>query len=138
MDILIQEREKIYQEPKIVKGEELVWKHKEGEGSNKLSATVIRQNGEELQLRGTMRGRYSFALYYKNTILIRQWDIARHTNPDGSNCHGSHKHPRADRISSRWAYSVADIPLNSPSEALQAFLKECNINIQGEYRQMLF
>lgn len=132
------ERELIYTEPKVVQGKELVWEHREGEGSTKLNAVVLRLNGEILSLRGTIRYRYSFALLYKGIIVIRKWDTARHKNPDGVIFIGSHKQPRKDEDDTTWAYYVDDIPTNNVGKALHAFLKECNIKVEGEYQPTLF
>jgi len=138
MLITIEEREKIYTEPKFVLGKELIWRRKEGEGSAKLNVKVFRHNGEELSLRGTLRHRYSFALLYKGIIVIRQWDTARHRDPADVIFTGPHKHPRKDKGSIAWAYYVDDIPTDNVKKALHAFLKECNITVKGEYQPALF
>lgn len=138
MEISIEERERIYNEDKIVRAEELTWRQSK-EGSLKLQANVLRANGEEISLRGTCsKKRYSFALLYKNSILIRKWDFRRHTDPKGNVFPGPHKQPRPDKQSERWAYSVEDIPTNNIDKALLAFLKECNIEIRGSRQITIF
>lgn len=130
------ERDEIYAEEKIVYGESLQWKYTNG--SYRLKAAVIRQNGEELSLYGTLgQKRYSFALNYRKTLLIRRWDYCVHTNPDGTVMIGPHKHKWTDNYADNYAYQVDDVPIDSLNEGLLAFLEECNISIEGQYQMII-
>lgn len=134
-----EEREYIYQQEKVVPGDSLVWEVTNG--SERLVAPVFLQDGEELVLRGT-KGvrRFSFALHYRKNQLIRRWDFKRHNNPDGTTFENGtpHKHRWTPEYGEDSAYAVNDIPLDNINHALIAFLKECNIKIEGEYQPILF
>ncbi|HBX22618.1 MAG TPA: hypothetical protein DEF34_03120 [Desulfotomaculum sp.] len=134
-----EEREYIYQQEKYTLGETLVWQTISG--SDRIIAPVFLESGEELTLRATKSPRrFSFALHYRRNQLIRRWDCKRHTNPDGTVfADGTpHKHYWTPEYGDDFAYEVDDIPLDNFNHALMAFLKECNIRIEGNFQLVLF
>lgn len=136
------ERDEIYYEPKEVDSDTLVWEPRGKKDRFYLKAPIRRANGEELYLRAYYsQDRYSFALLYRGTILIRRWDFERHQNPDPEghifDC-APHKHKWTEEYGDEWAYAVEDVPTNDVEKALQAFLKECNIVVIGPTQQSLF
>lgn len=130
------ERDEIYAEEKILFGELIQWKGING--SFRLKVPVYRQNGEELTLYANYgKRRYSFALHHRKTLLIRRWDYCKHKNPDGTILKGPHKHKWTDDHADNFAYEVNDIPVDNLNEALEAFLKECNITVEGQYQTVI-
>lgn len=131
------EREQIYTEEKIIYGNTIEWRFKDG--SLKLKVPVLRPNGEELTLFGVYgrRGQISFSLNYRKTVLIRRFDHRIHTNPDGRKILGPHKHKWTESHGDNIAYEVNDIPVERLDDALQAFLKECNITVEGPYQMVI-
>jgi hypothetical protein len=131
------ERQEIYLEEKAIDAQYISWFLKDG--SYKLKAPVLRPNGEELTLTGVIgnNGNISFNLMYKSTLLIRRFDHRTHTNPDGSIIRGPHKHKWTERHGDNIAYEVDDILLSDINTALECFLNECNISIEGEYPKVL-
>lgn len=130
-----EEREEMYKAPKTVPGEALEWQW--DNGAMRIIAPVFLPNGEELILYGTKRNKFSFALKYRKTQLIRRWDFKTHNNPDGRRISGPHKHKWTYNYGEQLAYEVFDVPLDDLNEALFAFLKECNITIEGAYQMVL-
>jgi hypothetical protein len=132
----IKEREIIYQERKLVRAEDLVWRRPRDSPNTRitelLQAPVLRPDGEELLLRGWHRTRFGFSLMRHRTVPIRLWNFHNHRNPDGALVRGPHKQPCHDRQYEKWAYPVSDIPVHNRDVALQAFLKECNIHMIGQ------
>lgn len=126
-----EEREAIYTEEKTVSVEFLGWDW--SRKAYRINAPVLRPNGEELTLLATRRRTFSFALLYNKT-LIRQWDFRIHNNPGGRKIVGPHKHKWTLKYGREEAYEVDDVPTDDPNEALLAFLKECNIRIEGDYQ----
>lgn len=123
-----EEREIIYLEEKRVYSDSLRWFS--AKGFLRIEAPVVRPNGEELTLHATWRGRYSFILIARNNQKIRQWDFKAYPSKP------PHKHkwtPHGEIL-----YPVDDIPMDNADRALHAFLKECNINIEGEFQQNVF
>jgi len=132
--ISIEERERLYRIKKYVDGALLTWGY--DNGAFRISASVVCETGEELTLRATYNFKYSFCLLYGGTI-IRYWDFSKHPNPDKTIIQGGHKHPIATESSDAWAYPVDDVPLDDVNESLLAFLKECNIVLEGGYQRFL-
>lgn len=130
-----EEREYIYNEPKTVPGEALEWRYYNG--AWRIVAPVYLPNGDELVLYVTRRRKYSFALKYRKTQLIRRWDFRAHTNPDGRKITGPHKHKWTVNHNEDFAYEVHDIPIDNINEALFAFFRECNITIEGALQLVL-
>lgn len=132
----VEELENLYSEEKTVRGEELVWKFIRN--SYRLEATVLTAGGTELLLRATHHKAYSFVLLHRKTQLIRRWDTRRHRNPDGTIIVGPHKHKPTTSYGKDLAYNVDDVPQDNLEAGLLAFLKECNINVEGTYQHRLF
>ncbi|WP_061212614.1 DUF6978 family protein [Syntrophomonas wolfei] len=136
------ERDEIYGEPKEIDGDTIIWESRGNKDRFYLKVPVRRANGEEMHLRAYYGARrYSFALLYRGTILIRRWDFERHENPgpDGSIFNGvPHKHKWTEEYGDEWAYTVDDVPVNDVELALKAFLTECNISVIGPTQQSLF
>jgi hypothetical protein len=135
------ERNILYQQPKFVYIEDLVWQY--SYGSDRIVAPIFSASGEEiLELRATKgsRGQYSFALLTRKKELIRRWDFRVHTNPGDQKTDKPHKHYWTPEYGENMTYDVLDIPTNDVNAALFAFLKECNIKIEGSgaYEQILF
>lgn len=137
------ERDQIYAEPKEIDADTITWEMR-GQGRFYLKAPVRRSNGEEMTIRAYFNSsteKYSFALLYRGTILIRRWDFHYHENP-GQNGEKfrwePHKHKWTQDFGEELAYPVADVPTNDVEKALYAFLKECNIKIVGPIQNGLF
>ena len=67
-----------------------------------------------------------------NGICIRRWEsTGRHRNPDGELILGEHKHRWDEAHEDRWAYVPDDIDATSRHSALDSFMVECGITIEG-------
>jgi hypothetical protein len=135
------EREAMYIEPKEVIAETIVWEPKANGKRFYLKVPIRRQNGEELTLRAYYsQQRYSFALLYRGSILIRRWDFEYHQNPGKSEVFKGvpHKHKWAEDYGDEFVYQVYDVPMNDVEQALTAFLEECNISVIGTIQPSMF
>ncbi len=72
-------------------------------------------------------------MLYKSSKIVRRWDDAIHTNPDGERIEGSHKHYWEPEHEDNYAYPVDDITTDDVDQAFQDFLDECNIEHRGAY-----
>lgn len=71
---------------------------------------------------------YSFSLLHQNCLTVRRWDFGPH--------HGkkSYSHKHKENYES---YPVDDISLENVNQALLDFLKECNIDLRGQYQAII-
>jgi hypothetical protein len=110
-------------------------------------ASVLTEDGQGLDLVGVWqrsdrhgRTRWGFHLSYRG-CCVRTYDMAQyHKNPGGlGKVHGPHKHKFSSSRISRFAYKP-DPPISedNPNRALMDFLAEANIELRGEYQDMLF
>lgn len=99
-----------------------------------LEATVVTEDGEELSLRGYTGQSIGFALLYKKVIPIRRFDHQYHKY-GGKVIKGPHKH-KWNGYDDSEVYEVDDIDISNPNKALFDFLKECNIEYNGNYQHI--
>lgn len=65
-------------------------------------------------------------------VCTRRWEsTGRHRNPDGAVILGEHKHGWDETHEDRWAYVPDDIDATSRYSALDSFMVECGITIDG-------
>ena len=125
------EIDELYHAPKVIE-DDWAW---ETNGPNHQGEATVRVLGKDanLTLRAWKRRRYGFCLLYKATKVVRRWDDAVHTNPDGERLEGSHKHYWHPEYEDAYAYPVDDITTDDVDEAFKDFLDECNIELRGSY-----
>lgn len=125
------EIDELYDAPKVIT-EDWMW---EPVGPNFEGEASVRVIGHDatLTLRAWKRRNYGFCLLYKRTKVVRRWDDAIHTNPNGEQLNGSHKHYWHPQYEDNYAYPVDDIATNDVDEAFFDFLDESNIELQGKY-----
>lgn len=119
--------------------QDLKW---EARGNNMtLTADVIAIDGTKLKMHAVFHKNfqesYRFSLVFRSEQVIKRWDVGDHHNPDCINIDGPHKHYWTREARDSFAYPTADIPLNDVNSALLAFMRECNIKLNGDYSQVL-
>lgn len=133
-----EEVDNIYSMKKQIVDKTLKWKKDIG-NRLKLKAKVVAEDGTVLELRGNINEKFSFTLLYRaRNVTVRQFDFQKeHRNRDKTPIRGPHKH-FWDGLGSHDAYNVNDVSIKDPNKGLFDFLKECNIEFNGDYQQIMW
>jgi hypothetical protein len=135
-----EEADRIYRAKKYIADDSLSWKvesSQNGEIRAYIKATVLTDDGIELELRGTKGSRHSFSLLYKKSVVIRQFDFKHYYETEnGERITIPHKH-FWDGVDNDKKYAVNDVDINNVNKALFDFLKECNIEFNGAYQTII-
>ncbi len=131
------EAEHIVRLPKRVKGPNN-WQQRD-DGNWYMEMPVEAPEQWPLRLYGRFNPRtgcYTFILFC-GTLNVRRLDVGkRHHNPDCNDVGPVHKHTWTDRSGDKWAYEPSDISsANSIRETFFAFLAECHIAFEGQFRE---
>ena len=106
----------------------------------RLEATVLCIDSEEiLSLRGFYgKKNRSFALLYRNTPIRKYTVHAFHRDPvTRERVTQPHKHWWDDEWEDKRVYIPGDIRIGNLNEEFVDFLQECNIELRGNYAQLL-
>ena len=106
----------------------------------RLEATVLCIDSEQtLSLRGFYGKRNrSFALLYRNTPIRKYTVHASHKHPVTRRVvKQPHKHWWDDEWEDRRVYIPTDMRIGNLNEEFLDFLQECNIELRGNYAQLL-
>jgi hypothetical protein len=137
-----EEAEHLVRIPKQIAAK-VVWKAGSGRSQRwRLRVSVFSEEiNEPLEVCGTVGStNWSFVLIYRKQN-VRRLDATRggHRNPDGVflGRNVPHKHRWSEEHADRMAYIPEDIDLTDINTIFHSFLTESNIELIGEYQQLM-
>lgn len=134
LEITKEETDAIYQEEKII-SEDVIWS--KNNNSHRLKIPVYFKNkidsNIKMEVLGVRNIKYSFVFICNNNLKIRRWDFKGYSSLNNK----PHKHYFDGDINPKKFYIVEDIPINDVNIAFICFLKECNIELKGNYQSII-